>query len=62
MLREVETLKSRIAEAEGTGAELTELRAERDQIRGRVSEMLQQLDAFNLYLSTAPWSLPLPHA
>ncbi len=48
LLREVETLKSRVAEAEGTGAELTELRAERDQIRGRVSEMLQQLDALSL--------------
>jgi regulator of replication initiation timing len=46
--REVETLKTRVAEAESTAAELTELRGERDQIRARVSEMLQQLDALNL--------------
>ena len=46
--REVEALKARVADAESTSAELTELRGERDQIRTRVSEMLQQLDALNL--------------
>ena len=46
--REVEALKARVAEAEGTSLELDELRGERDQIRARVSEMLQQLDALNL--------------
>ena len=46
--RELETLKARVAEAESTSAELGELRSERDQIRTRVSEMLQQLDALNL--------------
>ena len=46
--REVETLKARAADAETAAAELNELRSERDQIRGRVSEMLQQLDALNL--------------
>jgi regulator of replication initiation timing len=46
--REVEGLKTRIAEAEGTAGEVTELRSERDQIRSRVAEMLQQLDALNL--------------
>jgi regulator of replication initiation timing len=46
--REVETLKSRVADAESTSAELSDLRGERDQIRARVSEMLQQLDALNL--------------
>ena len=46
--REVETLNARVAEAESATAELTELRGERDQIRTRVSEMLQQLDALNL--------------
>ena len=48
LLREVETLKARVADAEGVGVELNELRSERDQIRSRVSEMLQQLDALNL--------------
>jgi len=46
--REVEALKARVADAEATAAELAELRGERDQIRTRVSEMLQQLDALNL--------------
>ena len=46
--RELEGLKGRMAEAEGTAGEVAELRSERDQIRARVSEMLQQLDALNL--------------
>lgn len=46
--REVEALRARLSEAEGSTAELAGLRDERDQIRTRVSEMLQQLDALNL--------------
>ncbi len=46
--RDVESLTARLADAEGASAELTDLRGERDQIRTRVSEMLQQLDALNL--------------
>ena len=46
--RELDTLKSRVADAESATSELVELRGERDQIRARVSEMLQQLDALNL--------------
>lgn len=46
--REVESLTARVADAESTSIELGELRDERDQIRTRVSEMLQQLDALNL--------------
>jgi len=46
--REVEALKARVADAESATAELGDLRGERDQIRTRVSEMLQQLDALNL--------------
>lgn len=46
--REVEALKARVSDAEGTVGELSALRSERDQIRSRVSEMLQQLDALNL--------------
>jgi hypothetical protein len=37
-----------LADAESASAELGELRGERDHIRTRVSEMLQQLDALNL--------------
>jgi Tfp pilus assembly protein PilO len=46
--REAEALKTRLNDAEGAAGELTELRGERDQIRTRVAEMLQQLDALNL--------------
>jgi regulator of replication initiation timing len=46
--REVETLRARVSDAEGAASELGTLRDERDQIRTRVSEMLQQLDALNL--------------
>jgi len=46
--REVDALRKRIADAEGSVSELSELRGERDQIRARVSDMLQQLDALNL--------------
>jgi regulator of replication initiation timing len=46
--REVETLRGRLAEAEGAATEIGAMRDERDQIRTRVSEMLQQLDSLNL--------------
>ena len=46
--RELEALRGRLGEAENAGAEVSTLRDERDQIRLRVSEMLQQLDALNL--------------
>jgi hypothetical protein len=38
-------LRARLSDAEGTNAELSALRDERDEIRARVSEMLQQLEA-----------------
>lgn len=46
--REVEALRARLTDAEGAASELGTLRDERDQIRSRVSDMLQQLDALNL--------------
>ncbi|MCC7032654.1 MAG: cell division protein ZapB [Acidobacteria bacterium] len=46
--REVEALKARLADAEGSSAEAVTLREERDLIRARVTEMLQQLDGLNL--------------
>jgi regulator of replication initiation timing len=46
--RELETLQARVTEADTAATELTEMRSERDQIRSRVAEMLQQLDALNL--------------
>ena len=46
--REVEALRSRLSDAESAASEVGTLRDERDQIKSRVSEMLQQLDALNL--------------
>lgn len=48
LVREMEALRARIADAEGAGAELTALRDEREQIRSRVDDMLKQIDALNL--------------
>ena len=45
---EVDTLKSRISTAESAGAEVMSLREERDLIKGRVTDMLKQLDGLNL--------------
>jgi regulator of replication initiation timing len=46
--RELDAARARIAEAEGTGTELNALRQERDHIRGRVDDMLRQIEALNL--------------
>ena len=48
MVREIETLRARLADAEGTGVELSALRQERELVRSRVSEMLQQIEGLNL--------------
>jgi regulator of replication initiation timing len=48
LARELDTLRARLAAAEGTGTELTALREERDLIRSRVSEMLHQIESLNL--------------
>jgi regulator of replication initiation timing len=45
---ELDAARARLSEVEGTGEELTNLREEREVIRGRVSEMLEQLEALNL--------------
>jgi FtsZ-binding cell division protein ZapB len=45
---ELEEAQARLAAAEGTGVELTSLREEREVIRGRVAEMLDQLEALSL--------------
>jgi regulator of replication initiation timing len=46
--RELDSVKARLAEAEGASAEAGTLREERDLIKARVAEMLQQLDGLNL--------------
>ena len=48
MRAELDLAHARLTEAEGTGTELTVLRAEREQIRGRVDDMLRQIEALNL--------------
>ena len=45
---ELEMLQSRVADAEGASAEVMSLREERDLIRGRVADMLQQIEALHL--------------
>ena len=45
---ELDAARARLVDAEGTGTELTVLRTEREQIRGRVDEMLRQIEALNL--------------
>jgi Tfp pilus assembly protein PilO len=46
--REVETLRDRLKATESTSSELSALRDERDVIKTRVAEMLDQLEALNL--------------
>jgi regulator of replication initiation timing len=46
--RELDAMRSRLASSDNLASELTALKDERDVIRGRVSEMLEQLEALNL--------------
>ena len=45
---EVDALRTQLATAEGQGAQAQSLRTERDQIRTRVTEMLEQLEGLSL--------------
>jgi regulator of replication initiation timing len=45
LVQEIDMLRARIAGAQGVQAELDAMRSERDAIRGRVAEMLSQLEA-----------------
>jgi len=46
--REMEAMRTRVASGETLASELSALREERDVIRTRVGEMLEQLEALNL--------------
>ena len=46
--RELDAVRGRLAAADASNAEMTALREERDLIRARVGEMLQQIEALNL--------------
>jgi regulator of replication initiation timing len=48
LAREVDALRARLAASDGLSNEITLLREERDVIRTRVSDMLEQLEALNL--------------
>ena len=45
---EMDALRARLASSEGVATELTSLKEERDVIRTRVSDMLEQLEALSL--------------
>ena len=45
LAQEIDTLRARLVEAEGSDSELEALREERESIRQRVAEMLSQLEA-----------------
>jgi regulator of replication initiation timing len=45
LMRELENMRARLNESEVSGSELAALRDERDVIRARVAEMLEQLEA-----------------
>jgi regulator of replication initiation timing len=45
LVEEVQALRGRLADAEQTASELAALRDERDVVRARVADMLQQLEA-----------------
>ncbi len=45
---EVDTLRAQVATTEGWNAEAQTLRTERDQVRARVAEMLDQLEELSL--------------
>ena len=45
LLQEIDALRARLADAQGTGAELDVLREEREAVRQRVAEMLSHLEA-----------------
>ena len=46
--REVEGLHARLADAESTSSEVMALREERDLVRNRVAEMLEQLEGLTV--------------
>jgi regulator of replication initiation timing len=48
LAHEMDALRSRLASSEGVATELTSLKEEREVIRTRVTDMLEQLEALSL--------------
>jgi uncharacterized coiled-coil DUF342 family protein len=45
LMQEIDSLRARLSAAESVNEEVTALREERDEVRSRVADMLQQLEA-----------------
>ncbi len=48
LARELDAMRAQLATSDGLASELSTLKEERDVIRTRVTEMLEQLEALNL--------------
>jgi regulator of replication initiation timing len=48
LAQEISTLRARVAESDGAAGEIAALSGEREMIRTRVSDMLEQLEHLNL--------------
>jgi regulator of replication initiation timing len=48
LARELDSMRQRVASSESVAAELSSLKEERDVIRTRVTDMLEQLEALSL--------------
>ena len=48
LTRELDATRARLADAEGVQTEVSALRDERDLIRSRIDDMLQEIEALNL--------------
>jgi regulator of replication initiation timing len=48
LIQEIAALRARLADSEGATNEISALRGEREMIRTRVSDMLEQLEHLNL--------------
>jgi regulator of replication initiation timing len=46
--RELEATRARVSESESSTAEIAALRTERDQVRARIAEMLDQVESLRL--------------
>ncbi len=47
-MRELDTALARLSAADGSGAEISALREEREIIKARVEDMLAQIESLNL--------------
>jgi FtsZ-binding cell division protein ZapB len=48
LTRELDEARTRLSEFDGVSADVTALRVERDEVRSRVSSLLEQIEALNL--------------